>query len=201
VSALGWLYRNQENKSYSSRRKKELEIKKLELDTLYVKRTFFVQIANLLTLATAGIAALYFFQRPQIEMMEAARLSNEALQLDSMAIAILQFKDDEDKIAAFDRLASQWPRHTFLVDLARSMRALVAAKTEAVDCSGLDKQIASLVAELVKLQDDLRAEVQGVNNRLSGFGPHARSIEVQVRQLAAEIERLKASRQARNCRG
>jgi hypothetical protein len=108
----------------AARLKEELEVTKLRTDILFVKLTFFAQIVNTLGLATLGVLAFLYFQRPQIEQMEISRLANEKQQVSALAMSALALENPQDRASMLNAVHTMYPQYEFLGSLVRSQTVL-----------------------------------------------------------------------------
>jgi len=108
----------------AARLKEELEVTKLRTDILFAKLTFLAQVANTLGLATLGVIAFLYFQRPQIEQMEINRLAAEKQQVSALAMSALALENIQDRASMLNAVHTMYPQYEFLGSLVRSQTVL-----------------------------------------------------------------------------
>lgn len=156
-----------------SREKAKLEITKLQLDIRYVQRTFRLQTINAIALILIGLAVLYFFQRPQLDSLEATRLATEKHQVATLLISVQAIANDADRKRMIEMLAQQWPSHDFLRAIVQSNRAIA----QLGPCS----TPGDLDAAINELQWQFHREITGGGGTgLAGYGPAAKAIRAQM---------------------
>jgi hypothetical protein len=188
--------------------KLKLEADKLKVETAKLHRersiaplTLAAQVFGSLCIIATGFIVLYFFQRPQLDQMDAARISNERLQLENYVISIQKFENDNDKVQAFEVLAAQWPQYPFLADLAHSAQTVVQTKRVAADCDASAVQIADLTSSIRTLETRI---ADGGNIKITGFNlGHINdpSLQAQKATLSAQVAIIQAKRKQDNCHG
>jgi hypothetical protein len=100
--------------------KDALEIEKLRLELVYIRRNFWVQAINSVLLISVALVVFYFFQRPQIEQMEATRVATEKLHIVTAIINAQGLDNERDKKKAFDLMATVWPQYSFITSIGES---------------------------------------------------------------------------------
>jgi hypothetical protein len=176
-----------------------VETQKLRRDRFLAPLTLAAQILGSFCIIGTGIIALYYFQRPQLDQMEATRISNERLQLENYVLSIQKFENDNDKLRAFEVLAAQWPQYPFLADIARSAKTIVETKRLADDCKTSAAQVADLNASIQALETRI---TQGPNVKILGGDVRAindPSIRIQQAALRAKIAAIQQKQLQDNC--
>lgn len=110
--------------------KEELELEKLRLDIRFARRSFALQLANFISLVCMALVVFYFFQRPQVQTMEATRVASEKHQVAQLVIAAQAISNEPERLRVLDMLAEQYPSHTFVVRIARSVKSIAEASTQ-----------------------------------------------------------------------
>jgi hypothetical protein len=194
--------------------KAALEIEKLRLEIKYARRTFVLQSTNSLALIVMALLVFYFFQRPQIDILESNRATSEKQQVATLLIAAQNIAKAEDKRRVIQVLVSQWPQHAFLKEVAKSDIVVAESKEEVKtvppipsatpptpsnhdperlkDCASLRRHLAELDASTAALRELKLSETQGLGTRRqAGFGPIARTIEDQLDRVTEETHRVR----------
>jgi hypothetical protein len=176
--------------------KRSLEVKKLHLEIMYMRRTFWAQIGNTFAILALGAAALYFFQRPQISQMEAARLSNEKQYVISTVVSAYNMKDPKDRQQVLSILAQGFPEYPFVSTLLRGLE-VVNSPTSFASFDSADERCKAIRARLIdaraakdRTHDEVLKEISGLGRTgQMGEGPIANLLRDQEAQLTA-LERL-----------
>ena len=113
--------------------KHHLEIAKLKMELRYIRRNFIAQVFNILALVSVGLIVFYFFQRPQIDQMENARVANEKQQVANLLITAQSIEDSNDKRKMIQTLSNIYPQYEFLSQIAQSN--IIIAEKPAADLS------------------------------------------------------------------
>jgi hypothetical protein len=192
--------------SPSAREKEKLEIRKLQTDILFAKLTFTMQIINSVSILALGILILLYFQRPQIEQMEAARLAAEKQQIALALERANAVENSQQRAAQFTMLKSLFPQYREIVGAAEDTRNLMDIRTVPVQdkdmCAEALANITKLENGRERLEAELAAEVEGVRSGSigsgkAGLGPIAKGIQQQLADLRTKIDTAKA--QASQC--
>jgi hypothetical protein len=179
----------------SARLKEALEIRKLQTDILFAKLSFVAQIANTIGITAIGILVFFYFQRPQIEQMEASRLATERQQV---ALAIERAVGNENaaqRTTMFKVLKELWPNYP-AIRVAEETRNLLDVKISPVgaleQCGQAIANINQLQAGRDRLLTELAAEITGSRpGSLRGEGPIAHALQKQRAELDEKIDLAK----------
>jgi hypothetical protein len=166
--------------------KERLEIQKLRLEVRYIRRTFFAQLFNTLTLLAIGIGVLFFYQWPQIGQMEATRLSSERIQVGTMVVAAQALENVQERNKIIETLAKQWPQYEFIRDIAAGNAVIAQAATPKAPNAVQPERCDALADELGKLQRTATL----LNNRISAELQTARDAESRRKGEATFFDRL-----------
>jgi hypothetical protein len=185
----------------SARLKQALEIKKLQTDILFVKLSFAAQVLNAIGITVVGILVLFYFQRPQIEQMEASRLATERQQIALAIERAIDTADPAQRATKFKILNEIFPNQP-AIKIAEETQKLLDVRINPVEsveqCGQAISSVNQLQAGRDRLATELKAEVTGARSgSLAGFGPVARGLQNQLAELDAKIEdakRMVASR-------
>lgn len=186
--------------------KELLDLQKLRADIHAAKFNKWAQFSTPLTILITGMAVLFFFQQPQIAQMEAARLSNEKLQISNVLNSVMQLSDVQSKKQLLESLVRDYPQHEGIRAIRDSYQIVsqtlpMPGGTSETQCDPFVSRNADLQANLTELKQRFQAETFGVSNGSSrpGVGPLARAIGVQIREVESEIEALKVAAKSAHC--
>lgn len=189
--------------------KKRLEIKKLQTDIKYVRRTFIVQLCNTVVIALATISVLYLFQRPQLEQMRQNQQASDKQQALSLLIAAQNISNSDDRAKVVQALSFSWPENKLLTAFARSNRTLVDARSalyppsleQAAKCQDINADIQKLAASIIDLNAEVVREGIGYGKGgISGFGPVAAALREQEERFVTQQDDLVAQAQSIGCK-
>jgi hypothetical protein len=183
-----------------------LEIEKLRLELLYIRRSFFAQIANTLTILVLGVAVLSLFQWPQIQSMEATRLAVEKQNVTNDLIAVFNMKDPQDRQRMLIVLADQFPQYGVISTMLRTEQVLSSeAATKSGGPTGRScEYLSDLLQQLAKakreVERQLSDEVNGTGGSgRKGAGPIARLLEGQMSDLETAESALEDQKRQLRC--
>ena len=191
--------------------KDELEREKLALEIKYVRRTFAVQVLNVIVIVGVAAAGFIFFQSRQLDHMTEARAALELQHVENTLVGVFNLKSDADKRLMLESLQQQHPRFEFLRSLANSFDPVAKTSnpqsplippgppgketSRAQSCSGLLSELSEAVARLSDLDASLKEEI-GIASISSlirpGKGPIYRSLVQRsdaVREKKADLEK------------
>jgi hypothetical protein len=171
--------------------KLKIETAKLRRDRTFVPLTFAAQVFNALCIILAGVIVLNFFQRPQLEQMEAARISNERLQLENHVISIQKYENANDKINAYKILADQWPQYSFLSNMVKNEQALLEAKKI------IEANCRELASRLKKL-DEAKIDTSKMTSAYRAAA--SALIDVHQEFIKSQRESINSLREENNCK-
>jgi hypothetical protein len=187
--------------------KEQLELAKLRLEIRNINRTFYAQIANTACIFFLGLTVLYFYQWPQLQQSEAARLSAEELQVAKLVEDTQgNIKDPADKTRMLEAIARRWPQYPFTSDIAAAQHSgqQVSTQTPIADdsdlpdetrennkCTYLSRQIQDLQFSMQKLTDDANSQVRVTGSRPVGQGPIWRAIQTQIEDTKVRLDAAK----------
>lgn len=175
----------------SARLKEALEIRKLRTDILFVKLTFLAQVVNTIGITALGVLVFFYFQRPQLEQMEATRLTSEKLQVGQALERAILIENPIYRAVTFKMLKELWPQYS-AISVSEETRNLLDAKLPPVvakeQCGQAQRNITALQAGRALLEAELDAEVRGTGTAgKGGFGPIAQTLKRQLSDLIAKI--------------
>jgi hypothetical protein len=183
-----------------------LEVEKLRTEIRQARRTFWAQIANTATILGLGVAALYFFQTPQITEMERTRLSNERQYVTNSVIAAYGMKETVDRDAMLTMLTREFPQYEFVAALRRGTQLVgeqltskpgESAKDKCITMSRALDQVANARTQLKsRIEDEMPGRGQ---SRQAGAGPIVRLLRVQEEELADREGRIRSDMQQLKC--
>jgi hypothetical protein len=183
-----------------------LEVEKLRTEIGQARRTFWAQIANTATILGLGIAALYFFQTPQITEMERTRLNNERQYVTNSVIAAYGMKDPKDRDAVLTMLTSEFPQYQFVAALQRGSQLVeesLVSKPGGSDkdrCALLSANLEEVKGARIRLKNSIQDEMVGRGqSRAAGMGVIARALSDQERALAVKESEVRLRMQNLKC--
>jgi hypothetical protein len=174
-----------------------LETRKLQLEAIYIRRTFFAQIFNTTAITFLGLAILLYVQMPQINEMTATRNLNETVQLTTAVDALQKSTDDEYKLRTMQFLASQWPQHTFIAEIATSIKAVVERKN-AVECASIDKRVVDLQTSKVALAVSMKQQ-EVIKSFMPTASSAISSLKNQMDTVDSEVKKARELRAEKKC--
>lgn len=168
--------------------KEELELEKLRLEIRFARRGFALQLANFVTLICIALLVFYFFQRPQVQTMEAARVATEKHQVAQLVIAAQAISGEAERIRVLDMLAEQYPHFPFVIRIARSVRPITEANAQASDQQDQRTRPQSST-QFASSRDDLRrAEIDRLTTDCSGSSIMRAFLSSQLHDLKDQLE-------------
>jgi hypothetical protein len=186
--------------------KELLEIQKLRADIHAANFNKWAQFSTPLTVLACGMAVLFLFQQPQIAQMEAARLSNEKIQISNVLNTVMQLSDVPSKKQLLESLVRDYPQHQGIRSIRDSYEIISQPlpkpdSTSENRCDQFISRNSELQSNLTALEERLQAEIKGAfgGTRRPGVGPFARAIMDQTRAVESEIAALKAAANAARC--
>jgi len=191
IALIVWWHMNKDN---LEEQKESLEIQKLQLDIRHSHRSFIAQILNTVVLGAVGVAALYFFQRPQVVELEATRLETEKSHVMSFLIATQSIPDDKVKRMIIHFLSESYPQYSSLrvIDKSIEENALISREIKEDDhgvCDRLRQEIEQQSHTIKELQEELMEEIAGVGkSRQAGVGPIANLLGEQISSSQNNLE-------------
>jgi hypothetical protein len=195
----------QPNAPELAEQKQQLEIEKLRLEMRFISRNHYAQLFNTACLVLIGLIVFYFFQRPQVELAEATRVSterqaemnrqsNEKHQALSMYMAIRENKSDDERSKAIQLLTAAYPHQEWLGAIAKS-EAVIEETTRAqidalrqfrAEIEQVTKQTRESNERLQKLVED-SFRMQGLDPL--GFRQHMEDLLRVEKELRLRLER------------
>lgn len=187
--------------------KHSLEIEKLKLELIYIRRTFFVQVFNAAVILALGVAAIYFFQRPQLAEMEATRLSAERQFVTKSISDAYSMKDPKDRKRMFGLLAQEYPTYesviqsiTASLDITDKQLSPPLDEPVAARCKAIANEGSDIILARAKLQYEFYREVSGVGQSgRVGTGPVAQVLRQQITELDERGKALETMRRELKC--
>lgn len=172
------------DRSESAASKEELELQKLRLEIQYSRRGFALQVANFITLISIALIVFYFFQRPQVQTMEASRVATEKHQVAQLLIAAQSISSDVERSRVLDMLADQYPHFVFVAKIAKTARTITEASAQRLDGDLPSKTVVShgnnVLGGPVYASPNVQYEASGMNSRAS--------IKDDMRDLQAQLD-------------
>lgn len=175
--------------------KELLEIQKLKSDIRTVNYNRFAQFFTPISVILSTVIVLIVFQRPQIDQLEATRISNEKIQIGNMLMTVQQIENAQDRKLMLDALKRSWPSYAEIETIAQANQAVAEPLPEQskisnskdnsseIQCAKIKIQHKELSESLGVLNDNINQEVYGINGRKPGEGPFVLALRKQVQEV------------------
>ncbi|WP_148287795.1 hypothetical protein [Rhodopseudomonas sp. B29] len=164
--------------------KEELELQKLQLEIMYSRRGFRLQLANFVTLVAIALTVFYFFQRPQVQTMEAARLATEKHQVAQLVIAALGISGDAERARILVMLAEQYPHFAFVGKIATNAKLITEASARGSITSPASRDEASQDSGMHIAQ----LPVQPFRTELKSAAKTYNKIDESIQEINAQLQ-------------
>jgi hypothetical protein len=183
--------------------KEELEIRKLQTDTLFVKLTFLAQIANTIGLTALGMLVFLNFQRPQLEQMKVKAAADQRQQIEQALENALAIVDPQQRAVRFKLLKESWPDDPVIntiEDVRNQLDAKIASATAAAErCEKLANDLVRIVEsreniaqELASVREQVTFAPGGSRDRINGLEEQLSKIKQQVDAAKRQVAACKA---------